>query len=200
MDNRFADFLQRIRHGDEEAAAELVKRFEPVIRREVRMRLTDPSLYRLFDSGDICQSVLVSFFVRAAAGQYELASPEDLLKLLVRMARNKVASQARRVQARPFDQRRSRTAEEDLHKALNGPDPSQIILNRDLLRAVLNRLPEEGRRLAELRSEGRTWPEIAAALGGTAEARRNQFARALDRVTAELGLDDLGETEDREEG
>ena len=36
----------------------------------------------------------------------------------------------------------------------------------------------------------RSWPDIAAELGGTPDARRKQLARALDRVAAELGLED----------
>src|ERR1700730_3147059 len=90
----FTEFLRRIRSGDEEAAAELVRRYEPLIRREVRMRLTDPRLCRLFDSGDICQSVLLSFFVRAATGQYRLEQPRDLRNLLVAMAQNKLVSRS----------------------------------------------------------------------------------------------------------
>lgn len=35
----FADFLRRIRAGDDLAAMELVRRFEPLIRREVRTRI-----------------------------------------------------------------------------------------------------------------------------------------------------------------
>src|SRR4029077_8096842 len=94
-DNTFAQFSGRIRAGDEQAASDLVKRFEPVIRMEVRMGMRDPSLNRLFDSMNICQSVLGSFFVRAASGQYDLDKPEHLVQLLVQMARNKLASQAR---------------------------------------------------------------------------------------------------------
>lgn len=72
----FAEFLRRIRAGDEHAAAELVRRYEPAIRLEVRLRLGDPRLRRVLDSMDICQSVLASFFVRAAVGQYDLERPE----------------------------------------------------------------------------------------------------------------------------
>ena len=79
----FADFVRRIREGNEEAARDLVRQFEPVMRLEVRRRLNDPSLYRLFDSMDICQSVLASFFVRTAAGQYDLEKPEDMEKELL---------------------------------------------------------------------------------------------------------------------
>src|ERR1700730_16358820 len=52
----FADFLHRIPTGDQQAAVELVRRYESVICREVRLRLTDPALFRLVDSIDICQS------------------------------------------------------------------------------------------------------------------------------------------------
>src|SRR5439155_15704953 len=102
----FAEFICRIRAGDEEAAAQLVRQFERVIRLEVRRRLHDPTLCRLLDSGDICQSVLASFFVRASAGQYELDQPQQLQHLLVAMARNKLASQARKLHSQRRDSRR----------------------------------------------------------------------------------------------
>jgi RNA polymerase sigma-70 factor (ECF subfamily) len=190
-ENTFADFLRRIRAGDEQAAAELVRRYEPVIRREVRMRLTDPGLYRLLDSMDICQSVLKSFFVRAAAGQYDLHRPEDLLNLLVAMARNKLASQARKLRSRPADNRRAAAGSPEQLAALVAaePDPAKVISGRDLLRQVLQCLPEEERRLADLRAQGCTWPQITREVGGTAEARRKQLARALDRVSRQLGLE-----------
>src|SRR5262249_7307378 len=62
----FADFVGRIRDGDEQAAADLVRRYEPIIRVVVRTRLGDRRLRRILDSMDICQSVLASLFVRAA--------------------------------------------------------------------------------------------------------------------------------------
>src|SRR5438132_7188286 len=102
----FTDFLRRIRAGDEQAAEELVRQYEPLIRREVRLHLEDRRLSRLFDSMDVCQSVLASFFVRVASGQYDLERPEQLLKLLMAMARNKLASQARRQHRKLRDQRR----------------------------------------------------------------------------------------------
>ena len=93
--NTFDNFIRRIRAGDEQAAEELVRKYEPLIRREVRMHLEDRRLGQLFDSMDICQSVLASFFVRTAAGQYDLTKSDQLLKLLVTMVRNKLASAAR---------------------------------------------------------------------------------------------------------
>src|SRR5262245_23455849 len=95
----FVEFIRRIRAGDPQAAVELVRQYEQAIRLEVRMRLCDPRLRRVLDSMDICQSVLASFFVRTAAGQYELEQPDQLIRLLVVMARKKVAFQARKQRA-----------------------------------------------------------------------------------------------------
>jgi hypothetical protein len=190
-DHLFADFIRRIRAGDQEAAAELVRHYEPVIRREVRLRLHDPRLYRLFDSMDICQSVLASFFVRAATGQYDLNQPEHLLKLLVGITRKKLAFQARKHYRQRRDSRRAAgDGQEQLATvAAAGPGPSQLAAGRELLQQVRERLSNEERRLADLRGQGYEWAEIVAQVGGKAHARRMQLARAADRVARQLGLD-----------
>src|SRR5262249_42969343 len=107
----FPQFIRRIRAGDQQAAAELVAHYEALIRCQVRLWLTDPRLCRLFDSLDICQSVLASFFLRAAAGQYDLDRPGQLIHLLTHMARNKVVSKARQLQARAADRQRIEEAD-----------------------------------------------------------------------------------------
>src|SRR5206468_1481154 len=63
----FQELIRRVRQGDEAAAAVLVRHYEPAIRRAVRFRLLDTRLGAVRDSTYICQSVLASFFVRAAA-------------------------------------------------------------------------------------------------------------------------------------
>jgi RNA polymerase sigma factor (sigma-70 family) len=193
-DNTFADFLGRIRAGDEQAAAELVRRYESAVRVEVRMRLADSRLRRVFDSMDLCQSVLASFFVRAAAGQYDLERPAQLVRLLVTIARNKVAYQARRQQAQRRDQRRNVAADrQGWEPAGAEPSPSRVVSGRELLAELRRRLTPEELRVADLRAEGQHWAEIAATLGGTAQARRRQLARALDRVAAQVDLEGRGD-------
>ncbi len=187
----FGDFIRRIRAGDEQAAEEMVRRYEPLIRREIRLQLEDGRLSRLFDSLDICQSVLKSFFFRTAAGQYDLDTPEQLQRLLVTMAKNKLASAARSQHRQRRDLRRV-TA--DGEKALEGvaakvPTPSQVLAGKELLKRCREALSEEERQLADLRGEGLAWGDIASRLGGTAQARRMQLARAVERVARELGLD-----------
>jgi RNA polymerase sigma-70 factor (ECF subfamily) len=184
----FADFIRRIRAGDDRAAQELVERYEPVIRREVRLRLKDPRLNSQFDWTDVCQSVLASFFLRAASGEYDLEEPGHLLRLLVTMTRNKVANQARRYRAGRRDYRRLEPHDPaDLeHRAIPQPSPSRMVASRELLEEFRRRLSEEERALVDLRAQGCEWPEIAARLGGTAQARRKQFTRAVDRVEQQL--------------
>jgi RNA polymerase sigma-70 factor (ECF subfamily) len=190
-DEPFADFVRRIRAGDAEAAMELVRRYEPVVRLEVRVRLGDPRLRRVLDSLDICQSVLASFFVRAAAGQYELEQPQDLVKLLVVMARKKLAFQARRERAQRRDSRRVQAVSaEALETAAARPSPSTEVAGRELLAAFRQRLSDEEQQLAERRAQGQGWADIAAAMGGTAQSRRKQLERAVARVTRQLGLED----------
>jgi RNA polymerase sigma factor (sigma-70 family) len=187
----FADFLRRIRAGDTEAASELVRKYEPEIRMEAKLRLRDPRLHRVVDSMDICQSVLASFFVKAASGGYDLEGPERLLALLVTIARRKVAYHARRYKAQMRDQHREEPLTRETPEPIApGPSPSRLFAGRELLDEFRRRLSDEERSLADLRAEGYEWPEIAARLGGTPQARRKQLARAADRVTLELRLEE----------
>ena len=73
------ELLRLVRTGDAIAAEELVRAYEPELRRAIRVRLTDARLRRLIDSVDICQSVLAGFFVRTAAGQYDVQSYVPIL-------------------------------------------------------------------------------------------------------------------------
>jgi RNA polymerase sigma-70 factor (ECF subfamily) len=138
---------------------------------------------------DICQSVMGSFFMRAALGEYDLGRPEDLIRLLISMTRNKVVDATRRQRAQRRDHRRA-TSLEAVDLAAVTPGPSQVAEGRELLAVIRGKLSEEERRLADLRANGREWGDIASEVGGTAEARRKQLTRAISRVSRELGLDD----------
>src|SRR5262249_30572064 len=125
--------MREVRSGDEHAAARLVREFEPFVRRDLRFRLRDERARRLIDSMDVCQSVLASFFVRAAAGQFDLREPKDLLNLLISMSRNKLAKQLQSQRRQRRDSRRTVGGVEDLGLAQPGPRPSQIVSGKELL-------------------------------------------------------------------
>ena len=190
-DNIFADLIRRVRRGDPRAAEELVREYEPAIRMEVHCRLRDPRLRRAFDSMDVCQSVLASFFVRAAAGEYDLEQPDQLRKLLVGMARKKLFFQVRKQRAQRRDVRRLEPINrDDAAAAAIDPSPSRLCEAMDLLHSFQQRLTPEERQLAVLRAQGREWLDIAAQVGGTPSGRRKQLTRAINRVARELGLDE----------
>jgi DNA-directed RNA polymerase specialized sigma24 family protein len=175
-----APLLEGIRSGDEDAARELVRRYEKVIRVVVRTHLSDPRLRRQFDSLDVCQSVLASFFVNSAAGAYDLRAPAQVLALLTKMAQNKANQRIRNQYRKRRDVRRVQAiAVEDARVASTEPGPARRSEDRDLLNHVLAMMTPEIRAIAMRRMEGQDWPKIAATLGGTAEARRKQFDRAM---------------------
>jgi RNA polymerase sigma-70 factor (ECF subfamily) len=186
----FNSFMRAIRGGNEDAARELVRRFEGVIRREARLRMEDHRLARLIDSMDISQSVLTSFFARASTGHFDLETPEQLVNLLLRMTRNKLALQVRRQRARRRDNRLLAAARvDDLNVASSVPGPSELASDHDLIDAVRVRMDDEERQIADLRAAGWEWSEIAGRLGGTPQARRMQLSRAVHRAVKALKLD-----------
>jgi len=187
----FEDFIRRVRSGDEEAAQELVQLFEPLVRRELRIKMTDRRMSQIFDSDDVCQSIWSSFFVRIAAGQYDLDSPLHLAKLLSSMAKNKLATQARRHHAEKRDVDRIDQSRPEL---ANVPDehenPSVCLMGKELYAKIQENLSEDERKMSELRRDGLTWEAVARTLGGTSQARRMQLDRAAERIIGLLGMNE----------
>ena len=188
----YSDFIRRIRAGDARAAEELVRRFEREIRLEVRtnLRMRDSRMRRVLDSMDVCQSVLASFFVRASVGEFDLDEPTQLIRLLVGMARNKLADQVKHHQRGRRDIRRvGGTDPTEAQAGVTDETPSQLVAGRELLQKFRERLSEDERQVADLRSQGHDWASVARAIGGTPEGRRKQLTRAIQRVNCELGFD-----------
>jgi RNA polymerase sigma factor (sigma-70 family) len=187
------DLIARTRAGDQDAAAELVREYEPHIRRAVRIQLRDPRLRSMLDTTDICQSVMASFFARLAFGQFDrnVSEPGQLVALLMKMARFKVATRARRSEVTRRD-RQGQGAHASAVLAMTDPEPepSRLVAGRDLLEQFSLRLKADERAISDRRADGQTWPEIAEELGGSSEALRKKLSRALDRVACELGIDD----------
>jgi len=186
----FPELIRRVRNGDEQAAVQLIQEYEPAIRRIIRIQMRDSRLRRLLDATDICQSVLASFFLRVAVGQFELDTPDQLVKLLSTMARNKLASHARKERTLRRDNRR--TGADVSQSALPGHEasPSLNAVTKEMIVEVRRRLSPEELQLVELRHQGLDWTTIAAQLGETPVVLRKRLSRALDRAAQELGLEE----------
>ena len=192
MDASFAGLIDGVRRGDADAAARLVKEFEPEIRRAIRIHLNDSPLQRLFDSMDICQSVMANFLVRASVGQFELDEPGKVLGLLVKMARNKLTDKARAQQGarRHPGGKQQHDSAAMLNLADPGASPSRMLQGKELLEQIKEHLTTEEAVLLEHRLEGLEWPEIAAKLNAKPDGLRKQFTRAMDRIVDELKVED----------
>ena len=191
MEADFSSLIDRIRAGDSDAATQLVAEYESAVRVAVRARLFDPGMRRQFDSMDICQSVLASFFVRVAAGQYDLQRPAQLVALLTKMAQNKLAWHVRHNLRQRRDVRRSESPEANVQIfCSNEPDPVRQMQSKELLEATWQRMDAQLRQMATRRVAGQTWEQVATAMGGTVAARKKQFHRGIGEIARALGIDD----------
>ena len=196
-DSSFGDLIRRVRAGDDSAAAELVRLYEPHVRRAARIRMNQPHLRRLVDSMDICQSVLGRFFARAATGEFRLETPEQLIALLAKMAENRVFDWHRRQTALRRDRRRDVCLDQfpDMivqnEFATGGSESADSESDAsETLDRLMNHLPQLERRLAHSRLAGTSWSEIAAREGKSPDALRMQLRRAANKVLQELEHDD----------
>lgn len=189
--SEFALLIQRVRAGDQSAAAAIVRQFEPLIHREIRLRLEDQRLREMYDTADVSQSVLASFFVRAAVGEYDVDDPDRLIALLIAMTRNKVATLVRRQRRQKRDHHRAE-GDQVAHLAkvpAREPTPSAIAIGAELVERARELLGQEERAIAALRETNHSWQQVADRCGGTPQARRVQFMRAMRRVTQQLGIE-----------
>ncbi|MDX2036899.1 MAG: sigma-70 family RNA polymerase sigma factor [Isosphaeraceae bacterium] len=162
------DFLRRIHEGDEDAARELLTRYEAEVRLVVRRQL--PRLLRSrFDSLDFLQSVWGSFFHRVRTVPTEFDDARHLVAFLARAAKNKVIDEYRRAGSQKQDMRREEPlwAEGDHPRELTArlETASQVAVAREAFDHLLDLLPENRRAIIELKAEGLSSSEIGERLG-----------------------------------
>lgn len=192
----FVEMLAGVRAGDQRAAAELVRHYEPEILRAAQGPLRRLGLHNRVEPRDIAQAVLARFFAQVGTGRFDLQEPRDLVKLLVTMTRNQALDEAKRDRANRRDQRR--VDEEASASCLDiFPDragtPSKIVGGQEIVDVMLQRLSVEERYFVEQRSLGREWADLAAERGVSSEALRKRIERAIDRVSRQVGLPRVGE-------
>ena len=183
----FQRLIQLVRQGDERAAEAVVRAYEPHIRRVVRIRMEDPALRKVFDSMDICQSVLASFFLRAATGQYEINTPAQLIKLLAVMTRNKLQDRQRKQRAARRDRRREIPLDDVNEIVMAGESsPSKVAAAKELYQRALELMTDTERKLVLQWAAGASWGEIAKDEGKSPDAMRMRMRRCVDRVARQL--------------
>lgn len=166
--NDIPTFLARIQSGDEDAARELLNRYEAEVRLVVRRQL--PRLLRSrFDSLDFLQSVWGSFFRRVRSGPAEFEDSRHLVAFLARAAKNKVIDEYRRAGSRKHDVHREeplwgdgpRPREVEAHI----DSPSEVAQAREAFGRLRALLPAERQSILELKAEGLSSRDIGERLG-----------------------------------
>jgi RNA polymerase sigma factor (sigma-70 family) len=188
--------LARLSAGDSSAAAELVRRFGPMVRVVIRTRLRDPRLQRHFDASDVLQSVFGSFFRRTADGEFVFDDESQLAALLASIAERKVAGKVRNLYRQRRDIRRDVDAgDSQVRRAATAVTPDRIAESQEILDLVSRRMDDETRAVLEARQDGLTWAEIGAAFEQSPHALRKRFERAIAKLVETAKVELHGRTE-----
>jgi RNA polymerase sigma-70 factor (ECF subfamily) len=125
------------------------------------------------DPEDVVQSALKSFFLRYAAGKFDLADWDGLWGLLVVITLRKCGREVKRFHGPHHDVRREAAAaaggEADaVWDALaREPTPAEAAMLAETVEQFVRDLGARDRRVFELRLQGCTVPEISAEVGRT---------------------------------
>jgi RNA polymerase sigma factor (sigma-70 family) len=187
-DGDLAQFLERIRAGDEDAARELLRRYEAEVRLVVRRQL--PRLLRSrFDSLDFLQSVWGDFFQKVRSGPAQFEDSRHLVGFLARAAKNKVIDQYRRAGSQKQDMHREEPiwAEGGRPRDLEAPGdtPSEVAEAREALDRLMVLLPDDRRSILELKAQGLSSREIGERLG----VSERTVQRVLEDLRKRAGLE-----------
>jgi RNA polymerase sigma-70 factor (ECF subfamily) len=98
--------LLRLRLGNQDAALQLYLRYAHRLRALAKAQCS-AELARRIDTEDIVQSVFGSFFRRAGQGYYDVPAGDELWKLLLVIALNKIRAQSAFHRAAKRDVRRT---------------------------------------------------------------------------------------------
>jgi RNA polymerase sigma-70 factor (ECF subfamily) len=127
---------------------------------------TSPDLARRVDPEDVVQSVFRTFFRRAKLGQYTVPEGEELWRLLLVIALNKIRAIGAFHRAAKRDVKQTSGGEvyENAVESQAARDEEALSLLRMVIDDLLQDLPEAHRRIIELRIEGHEVNEIATAV------------------------------------
>ena len=174
--------IRQLQQGQDDAALQIYMRYAERLIRLAR-RQTPQDMASRFDPEDIVQSVFRTFFRRASSGQYALPEGDELWKLLLVIALNKVRSQGAYHRAKKRDVRRTSSLPQDHHDFVGEQDEqaARWILE-SLIEDVIKRQPETNRDIIRLRIEGH---EVQSIAEQTQRSKRT-IERVLQNFRTEL--------------
>ena len=161
-DTPIGELLGRVRDGDEAAAGELVRAFEPFLRGLVSRRLPDGARGR-FDSADVVQSAWASLLDGLRAARWHFPDAAHLQAFLARVVLCRLYDRARTALAQTG--REQPLGEAARHLPGAEPRPSEHARAAAAWDALLAACPHEHRPILHLRRLGYSCEEIGDQTG-----------------------------------
>ncbi|RIK74615.1 MAG: sigma-70 family RNA polymerase sigma factor [Planctomycetota bacterium] len=167
--------VRRFRHGEQDAATELYLRYADRLEK-LAQRQTGRDLGPRVDAEDVVQSVFRTFFRRAAQGQYDLPAGEELWRLILVIALNKIRQLGIHHRAAKRSTERTKPVDrwDAIERGGDGKDATALATLEIVVDELLSQLPEAHRTMIVLRIEGHEVAEIAE--------RTERSQRSVERV------------------
>lgn len=182
--------LRRFQQGHTDASTELYLRYAQRLT-AVAASQTSSDLAQRVDPEDIVQSVFRTFFRRATLGQYAVPEGEELWKLLLVIALNKIRAAGAFHRADKRDVKRTSGGEAYEHALQSQPtcDETALSLLRMVIDDLLQDLPESHRKIIELRIEGHEVNEIATVVQRSKRSVERELQDFRHRLQALIDKD-----------
>jgi RNA polymerase sigma-70 factor (ECF subfamily) len=175
--------LRQIREGDQDAATQLYIRYVNRLRALAETKCSS-NLARRVDADDIVQSVFRTFFRGLRQGYYDVPDGEDLWKLLLVIALNKIRAKGAFHQAAKRDVRLTASidAGDPAFEDKLGQDEFAKVFLHMVVQEALEQLDDRQREMVELRIQGHDIAEIAEITGRS----KRTVERTLQEVRYKL--------------
>ena len=176
--------LERYRQGDAEAWNRLLERYSQRLI-EVCRRRVGPAIAGRHDPEDVAQSALGSFLRGLDAGTLHVNSTSELWRLLVVIAVSKAAAYARKAAVARHAPVSLETSDALASVFSDEPGPEEIASFQDLVRHLLDGLPERCGAILQLLLADHTVEEAARRIGvsrHTVYRVRDLFQQRMHRL------------------
>ncbi len=176
--------LQRYQRGSQEAATEIYGRYARRLHALVKAQCST-ALARRVEVEDIVQSVFGSFFRKASRAYYDVPAGEELWKLFLVIALNKVREKGVFHRAAKRDVRRTQGGDglENLTEAALAQEDTTAFL-RVIIDDALQQFPPPARQIVLLRIEGYQIGEIAEKTGRAKRTIERTLQTAREQLAA----------------
>jgi RNA polymerase sigma factor (sigma-70 family) len=178
--------LEKLSSGDDAAAEDVFRAYEPYLRMVVRRQLS-PGLRAKFDSMDVVQSVWVHALKGFREAGWRFADATHLRSFLLQITRHRFIDRLRR-HGRALDRERP-LSESDAEEVLadSGPAPDEALQADELWEQMLDLCPPAHQAILRLKRQGAATAEVAERMGlheGSVRRILNDLARRLARRRA----------------